>query len=87
MNNNNQQIDRDCVVNLKDEDCLSKQLGALQELNLSVSDVVVLLAHYQIMSENDDDDVFDNWLDALSKDQRKVLQAYEVARGQIEHSH
>jgi hypothetical protein len=37
------------------------------------------------LSEQDNDELFDDWYDNLSKEQLTVLKVFEVYRGQYEH--
>ncbi|MGO2011713.1 MAG: hypothetical protein ACTJH9_14405 [Pseudoalteromonas sp.] len=79
-----EQIDQDVMDTLrsKDHSTLAKQIDPL---SCTHNDIVELLAHYIALSEQDNDELFDNWFDNLSKEQHTVLKTFEVYRGQYEH--
>ncbi len=77
-------IDQNVMTTLrtKDHSILAQQV---EGLGCSHNDIIELLAHYLALSEQDDDERFDNWFDSLTKAQHKVLKIFEVYRGQYEH--
>ena len=78
------QIDQGVMDTLRERDhsILAKQVDSLA---CSHNDIIELLAHYLALSEQEDDELFDDWFDALSKEQHTVLKVFEVYRGQYEH--
>ncbi len=85
MEKPNSQMDTDVMARVKSgsaEDIATQ----LDRLPMAASEMVQLLARYQVMSDNDNDDIFDAWYDALSQDQHLVLKAFEILRGRLEHS-
>ncbi|WP_213609680.1 hypothetical protein [Pseudoalteromonas sp.] len=78
------QIDQQVMDTLRERDhsVLAKQVDSLA---CSHNDIIELLAHYLALSEQDDDELFDDWFDNLSKEQHTVLKVFEVYRGQYEH--
>ncbi|MCK8136704.1 MULTISPECIES: hypothetical protein [unclassified Pseudoalteromonas] len=78
------QIDQGVMDTLRERDhsVLAKQVDSLA---CTHNDIIELLAHYLALSEQDDDELFDDWFDSLSKEQHTVLKVFEVYRGQYEH--
>lgn len=78
------QIDQQVMDTLRERDhsVLAKQVDSLMH---SHNDIIELLAHYLALSEQEDDELFDDWFDNLSKEQHTVLKVFEVYRGQYEH--
>ncbi|WP_372761561.1 hypothetical protein [Pseudoalteromonas sp.] len=79
-----QQIDQGVMDTLRERDhsVLAQQVNPL---TCTHNDIIELLAHYMALSEQDNDDLFDDWFDNLSKAQHTVLKVFEVYRGQYEH--
>jgi len=84
INEQSEQIDQGVMDTLrsKDHSTLAKQIDPL---SCTHNDIVELLAKYMALSEQDNDELFDNWFDNLSKEQHTVLKTFEVYRGQYEH--
>lgn len=84
INEQSEQIDQGVMDTLrsKDHSTLAKQIDSL---SCTHNDIVELLAKYMALSEQDNDELFDNWFDNLSKEQHTVLKTFEVYRGQYEH--
>ncbi|WP_404343851.1 hypothetical protein [Pseudoalteromonas mariniglutinosa] len=78
------EIDQTVMTTLrtKDHSALAVQVDAL---NLTQNSIIELLAYYMVLSEQDNDDRFDNWFDGLSKEQHIILKTFEVYRGHYEH--
>jgi hypothetical protein len=79
MEEHNEQLDNSVVESLKNKDHshLNTQLNSLA---CTHADIIELLAEYQSLSEQDNDDLFDAWYDGLCKEQLVVLKAFEVMR-------
>jgi len=79
LNNN---LDNTVIDSLKNKDHsnINKQLD---KLSCSHSDIIELLAEYVVLTEKEDD-VFDQWYDALCDDKLKVLKAFEIIRSHLE---
>jgi hypothetical protein len=79
-----EQIDQGVMDTLRERDhsVLAQQVNPI---SCSHNDIIELLAHYMALSEQDDDVLFDQWFDNLSKEQHTVLKTFEVYRGQYEH--
>ncbi|MBQ4847307.1 hypothetical protein J8L98_00715 [Pseudoalteromonas sp. MMG013] len=79
----NEQLDNTVIATLKNKDhsALSEQLDSL---SCTHTDIIELLSQYQVLSEQDDDEKFDTWYDALCKEQLAVLKAFEVMRAHYE---
>lgn len=78
-----QQIDQGVMQTLRERDhsILSEQINPI---NCTHNDIVELLAQYMALSEQDDE-LFDDWFDNLTKEQHTVLKIFEIYRGQYEH--
>ncbi|KAF7764550.1 hypothetical protein PCIT_b0584 [Pseudoalteromonas citrea] len=85
MTQENGQLDNSVIATLKNKDhsALSEQLDSL---SCTHTDIIELLAEYQVLSEQDDDEKFDTWYDALCKEQLTVLKAFEIMRAHYEQS-
>ncbi|KZN58404.1 hypothetical protein [Pseudoalteromonas luteoviolacea] len=83
MTEESQQLDNGVIAELqnKDHSSLAQQLDGL---TCDHSDIVELLAQYQVLSEQDDDQKFDNWYDNLCEDQLRVLKSFEIYRAHYE---
>ncbi|MGY8838224.1 MAG: hypothetical protein ACKVH6_16025 [Enterobacterales bacterium] len=79
-----EQIDQGVMETLRERDhsTLAKQVNPL---TCNHNDIVELLARYMALSEQEDDELFDDWFDNLTKEQHTVLKVFEVYRGQYEH--
>ena len=79
-----EQIDQGVMETLRERDhsALEQQVN---HLGCDNNDIIELLAHYMALSEQENDELFDDWYDNLSKDQHTVLKVFEVYRGQYEH--
>lgn len=79
-----EQIDQGVMETLRERDhsALAQQVN---HLACNHNDIIELLAHYIALSEQDNDELFDDWYDNLSKEQLTVLKVFEVYRGQYEH--
>jgi cytidylate kinase len=79
-----EKIDQGVMDTLRERDhsALAQQVNPLR---CTHNDIVELLAHYMALSEQDNDELFDDWFDNLSKEQHTVLKVFEVYRGQYEH--
>jgi len=82
----NTKLSRECLSAIESHDVKLDIFEKLEKQNLKLTKVISLLAQYQSISENDDDDIADNWLDSLSDIDRQVLKAFEIARGRYEQS-
>ncbi|PAJ76115.1 hypothetical protein CJF42_01115 [Pseudoalteromonas sp. NBT06-2] len=82
----NTKLSRECLSAIESHDVKLDIFEKLEQQNLKLTKVISLLAQYQSISENDDDDIADNWLDSLSDIDRQVLKAFEIARGRYEQS-
>ncbi|MCF2856048.1 hypothetical protein L1286_01065 [Pseudoalteromonas sp. SMS1] len=80
-----QQLDNGVIAELqnKDHSSLAQQLNGL---TCDHSDIVELLAHYLVLSEQDDDQKFDDWYDNLCEDQQLVLKGFEIIRAHYENT-
>ena len=60
------QIDQGVMDTLRERDhsVLAKQVDSLA---CTHNDIIELLAHYLALSEQEDDELFDDWFDSLSK--------------------
>ncbi|MBE0366059.1 hypothetical protein PULV_b0792 [Pseudoalteromonas ulvae UL12] len=87
MNKQSTELNSTCLAAIKAQDEKLDVFAQINEANISAENLINLLAHYQSMSENDDDDMVDAWLDNLSDLDKKILQAFEISRGRFEHSH
>lgn len=78
------QLDQGVMDTLKERDhtVLAQQVNPLTCNN---NDILELLAYYMALSEQDNDELFDDWFDNLSKEQHTVLKVFEIYRGQYEH--
>ncbi|BBN83388.1 hypothetical protein PA25_33730 [Pseudoalteromonas sp. A25] len=83
MTEQNQQLDNSVIATLKNKDHSSLN-EKLDGLACTHSDIIELLAQYQALSEQDDDEKFDNWYDELCQSQLDVLKAFEVMRAHFE---
>jgi ADP-dependent phosphofructokinase/glucokinase len=85
MTQDNDRLDDSVIATLKNKDhsALSKQLD---NISCTHTDIIELLAEYQVLSEQEDDDKFDNWYDSLCKEQLNVLKAFEIMRAHYEQS-
>lgn len=83
MGSSNENIDNEVLAQLKQNNQIPL-IETLDNLGCTHSDIVMLLVEYQVMSEQDDDEVFDQWYDALCDDKLKVLKAFEILRAQFE---
>ncbi|MBD1583091.1 hypothetical protein [Pseudoalteromonas sp. S16_S37] len=83
MTEQNQQLDNSVIATLKNKDH-SSLTEKLDGLACTHSDIIELLAQYQALSEQDDDEKFDNWYDELCQSQLDVLKAFEVMRAHFE---
>ncbi|OHU85375.1 MULTISPECIES: hypothetical protein [Pseudoalteromonas] len=83
MTEQNQQLDNSVIATLKNKDhsALSEKLDALA---CTHTDIIELLAQYQALSDQDDDERFDAWYDELCKPQLEVLKAFEVMRAHFD---
>ncbi|ALQ10214.1 MULTISPECIES: hypothetical protein [Pseudoalteromonas] len=79
-----EKIDQGVMDTLRERDhsALAHQLNPL---SCNHNDIVELLAQYMALSEQDNDELFDDWFDNLSKEQHTVLKVFEIYRGQYEH--
>ena len=80
----NTNLSRECLSAIESHDVKLDIFEKLEKQNLKLTQVISLLAQYQSISENDDDDIADNWLDNLSDIDRQILKAFEIARGRYE---
>lgn len=78
-----QQLDNSVIAQLQNEDH-SSLAQQLDELTCEHSDIVELLAQYQVLSEQDDDEKFDSWYDGLCEDKLRVLKGFEIFRAHFE---
>ncbi|KZN39106.1 hypothetical protein [Pseudoalteromonas luteoviolacea] len=80
-----QQLDNGVIAELqnKDHSSLAQQLNGL---TCDHSDIVELLAQYLVLSEQDDDQKFDDWYDGLCEDQQLVLKGFEIIRAHYENT-
>lgn len=83
----NTELSRECLAAIESHDVKLDIFEELEKQNLNLTKVISLLAQYQSISENDDDDIADNWLDSLSDIDRQILKAFEIARGRYEQGH
>lgn len=83
MTQDTDQLDNSVIATLKNKDhsAISEELDAL---SCTHTDIIELLAQYQALSDQDDDECFDSWYDALCKEQLAVLKAFEVMRAHFE---
>lgn len=81
------ELSRACVDMMHADNEQEQRQAMVDACKMSVNDVIQLLAHYQYVSDSDKDELIDPWLDSLSAEQKKILQAFEIARGRIEQSH
>ncbi|KPZ58496.1 hypothetical protein CWC16_01340 [Pseudoalteromonas sp. S3776] len=79
-----EQIDQGVMETLRERDhtALSEQINPI---DCTHNDIIELLAQYMALSEQDNDELFDDWFDNLNKEQHTVLKVFEVYRGQYEH--
>ncbi|ATC84598.1 MULTISPECIES: hypothetical protein [Pseudoalteromonas] len=79
-----EQIDQGVMETLRERDhtVLSEQINPI---DCTHNDIIELLAQYMALSEQDNDELFDDWFDNLNKEQHTVLKVFEVYRGQYEH--
>jgi hypothetical protein len=79
-----EQIDQGVMETIRERDnsTLSQQVNPLTSNH---NDIVELLARYMALSEQEEDELFDDWFDNLTKEQHTVLKVFEVYRGQYEH--
>ncbi|CAH9062490.1 hypothetical protein PSECIP111951_03648 [Pseudoalteromonas holothuriae] len=86
MTEQNLQLDNSVIATLKNKDhsALSEKLDSMA---CTHTDIIELLAQYQALSEQEDDERFDNWYDGLCKSQLDVLKAFEVMRAHFEQEH
>ncbi|MDK1287848.1 hypothetical protein [Pseudoalteromonas umbrosa] len=83
MSEESQQLDNSVIAELQNRDH-SSLAQQLDELTCEHSDIIELLAQYQVLSEQDDDDKFDTWYDGLCEDKMKVLKGFEIYRAHYE---
>lgn len=79
-----EELDQNVMNTLRDKDH-STLANQVDTLLCSHNDIIELLAQYLALSEQDDDERFDNWFDNLSKEQHTVVKTFEVYRGHYEH--
>lgn len=79
-----EQIDQGVMETLRERDhtVLSERINPI---DCTHNDIIELLAQYMALSEQDNDELFDDWFDNLNKEQHTVLKVFEVYRGQYEH--
>ncbi|MDP4984258.1 hypothetical protein [Pseudoalteromonas tunicata] len=81
------ELNSNCLTAIKAHDKKLDIFTQIDNANISAETLINLLAHYQSMSENDDDEKVDAWIDNLTELERKILQAFEISRGRFENSH
>ncbi len=88
MEHSKSELSSECLTAIKSSDVSTDIFDRLDEQQISSSTIISLLAHYQSISDLDDDDeTVDNWLDNLTEREHQILKAFEIARGRFEHSH
>lgn len=84
MTNDNEKLSRTCIDILHSQEESTKIDALLHETGFTSMEIIEILAHYQYVSDTDDDNIIDPWLDSLAPPQKKILQVFEMVRGRIE---
>ncbi|WP_440056647.1 hypothetical protein ACSLBF_21285 (plasmid) [Pseudoalteromonas sp. T1lg65] len=79
---NKPELDNTILAKLHSRDD-SALLKEIDDISCTNSDIVMLLAQYQTLSEQDDE-LFDAWYDSLCEAQLRVLKAFEILRSHLE---